>query len=68
MILDATAKVRCPHCGKKLTVHLDLSTPEESWLDDCGECKQSIAFSSLLRDGAFQITAQTPGTARKPSA
>lgn len=60
MILDATTKVRCPHCGKMLTVHLDLSTPEESWLDDCQLCKQSIAFSSLLRDGSFRITATTP--------
>jgi transcription elongation factor Elf1 len=60
MNLDVTTKVRCPHCGKKLTVHLDLSSPEESWLEDCQICKQSIAFSSLMREGTIKITATPP--------
>lgn len=60
MNLNVTTKVRCPHCGKKLTVNLDLSTPEETWLDDCQICKQAIHFSSLLRDGSFKITAEQP--------
>jgi transcription elongation factor Elf1 len=60
MNLKVTTKVRCPHCGKKLTVNLDLTTPEETWLEDCQLCKQSIHFSSLLRDGSFKITAEQP--------
>ncbi len=60
MILKVTTKVRCPHCGRNLTVRLDLSTPEETWLEDCQVCKQSITFSSLLRDGDLTITAKPP--------
>jgi transcription elongation factor Elf1 len=60
MNFTVTTKVRCPHCGKKLTVNLDLTTPEETWLEDCQLCKQSIHFSSLLQDGSFKITAEPP--------
>ena len=60
MMLKVTTKVRCPHCGKKLVVNLDLSSPEETWIDDCQLCKASIHFSSLLQDGSLKVTAESP--------
>ncbi len=58
MILNVTTKVRCPHCGKKLMVKLDLSAPEETWLEDCQLCKQSIFFSSTIKDDRIAVKAE----------
>jgi len=58
--MKVTTKVRCPHCGRNLIVHLDLSTPEETWIEDCQYCKASIAYSSLRKDGRVEVTAQQP--------
>jgi len=58
LILKVTTKVRCPHCGKNLTVHLDLTTSEETWIDECDICKQSIHFSSTMDNGRIAVTAE----------
>ena len=58
MILKVTKKVRCPHCGKNITINLDLSTPEETWLEDCQICKRSIHFSSVMNDGKLTVSAE----------
>ncbi|MEK7476534.1 MAG: CPXCG motif-containing cysteine-rich protein [Candidatus Coatesbacteria bacterium] len=58
MILKVTTKVRCPHCGKSLIVNLDLSQPEDTWIEDCPICKQSIHYSSAMANGKLEVTAQ----------
>jgi hypothetical protein len=58
MILNVTTKVRCPHCGKNLTIKLDPAAPEETWIDECQLCKQAIHFSTALKDGGLAVTAE----------
>ena len=58
MIRKVTTKVRCPHCGKNLIIDLDLTTPEETWIEDCQICKQSIHFSSVMDDRRIAVTAE----------
>lgn len=60
MILNVTTKVRCPHCGKNLVVKLDLSGPEETWIEECQLCKQSIYFSSKMDDNRIAVKAEQP--------
>jgi transcription elongation factor Elf1 len=59
-MLSVTTKVRCPHCGKNLLVSLDLSGPEETWLEDCQLCKQAIHFSSTVKDDRIAVKAEQP--------
>lgn len=58
MILNVTTKVRCPHCGKNLTIKLDPAAPEEIWIEECQLCKQAITFSSVLQEGRLAVTAE----------
>jgi hypothetical protein len=41
-----------------LLVHLDLAEPEETWIEECHLCKQSISFSSAINDGRISVTAE----------
>jgi len=58
LILKVTTKVKCPHCGRNLTVNLDLSTPEETWIDDCQLCSRPILFSSKRIEEKVAVTAE----------
>jgi endogenous inhibitor of DNA gyrase (YacG/DUF329 family) len=62
VILTVTAKVRCPHCGKNVTVNLDLAQPEDTWIDDCPLCKEAVQFSSQMEEGRLEVTAGRLGS------
>jgi hypothetical protein len=44
---DAT----CPHCGENIQLTLDLSVPEQSYIEDCPVCCKPMAVSYAAADG-----------------
>ncbi len=41
----------CPHCGELIELTLDLSVPEQSYIEDCPVCCRSMAVSYTSADG-----------------
>ncbi len=58
MILTATTKVRCPSCGKNLQVSVDISTPQEYFIEECKFCRESLQIASKTQDGRLVVTAE----------
>ena len=44
---DAT----CPHCWETITLTLDLSVPEQSYIEDCPVCCKPMLVSYTASDG-----------------
>ncbi len=44
---DAT----CPHCWETISLTLDLSVPEQSYIEDCPVCCHPLAISYTAADG-----------------
>jgi len=44
---DAT----CPHCGETIQLTLDLSVPEQSYIEDCPVCCKPMSVSYAAADG-----------------
>ena len=44
---DAT----CPHCWETINLTLDLSVPEQSYIEDCPVCCKPIVVSYSAADG-----------------
>jgi Cysteine-rich CPXCG len=44
---DAT----CPHCWETIELTLDLSVPEQSYIEDCPVCCKSMQVSLVAVDG-----------------
>jgi endogenous inhibitor of DNA gyrase (YacG/DUF329 family) len=41
----------CPHCGEPITLTLDLSVPEQSYIEDCPVCCKPLVVSYTSADG-----------------
>jgi len=41
----------CPHCGERIELTLDLSVPEQSYIEDCPVCCRPMAVSYTSADG-----------------
>jgi hypothetical protein len=41
----------CPHCGETVDLTLDLSVPEQSYIEDCPVCCRPMAVSYAAADG-----------------
>ncbi len=44
---DAT----CPHCWETINLTLDLSVPEQSYIEDCPVCSKPVTVSYAAVDG-----------------
>jgi hypothetical protein len=46
--MQEEAQITCPFCGESLTILLDLSLPEQDYIEDCQVCCRPIriAYSS----------------------
>lgn len=53
-MLETTAEVTCPHCGEMITLFLDLSLEEQSYIEDCSVCCRPMAVSYTTADGELQ--------------
>ncbi|MBB6094883.1 hypothetical protein HNQ60_003770 [Povalibacter uvarum] len=52
-MLETTAEVMCPHCGETITLFLDLSIEEQSYIEDCSVCCQPMTVSYSTADGGL---------------
>src|ERR1700719_270634 len=41
----------CPHCWETISLTLDLSVPEQSYIEDCPVCCKPIVVSYSAADG-----------------
>jgi hypothetical protein len=41
----------CPHCGEQINLTLDLSLPEQSYIEDCPVCCNPMLVSYSSEDG-----------------
>jgi hypothetical protein len=41
----------CPHCGETISLTLDLSVPEQSYIEDCPVCCRPMIVSYVAQDG-----------------
>ena len=45
--------VNCPCCGESITLALDLSVPEQSYVEDCSVCCALILVNYTADDGVL---------------
>jgi uncharacterized protein YbaR (Trm112 family) len=50
-MLETTAEVACPYCGETITLLLDLSVEEQSYIEDCSVCCQPMNVSYRVENG-----------------
>ena len=50
-MLETTAEVSCPYCGEAITLLLDLSVEEQSYIEDCSVCCQPMTVSYRAAEG-----------------
>ena len=41
----------CPHCGETIDLSLDLSIPEQSYIEDCPVCCKPMMVTYSSSDG-----------------
>lgn len=41
----------CPHCGESINLTLDLSVPEQSYIEDCSVCCRPMMVSYTAPEG-----------------
>ena len=41
----------CPHCGETINLTLDLSVPEQSYIEDCPVCCKPMMVSYSAHEG-----------------
>jgi transcription elongation factor Elf1 len=44
MLTLAEKEIICPYCGEQITVFIDDSIAEQSYIEDCSVCCQAINF------------------------
>jgi hypothetical protein len=50
-MFETTTEVMCPHCGETITLFLDLSVEEQSYIEDCSVCCQPMTVSYGASEG-----------------
>jgi Cysteine-rich CPXCG len=51
MSLIQGQQAACPHCGESITLTLDLSVPEQSYIEDCPVCCKPMVVSYSAANG-----------------
>jgi hypothetical protein len=60
-MLETTAEVACPYCGETITLLLDLSVEEQSYIEDCSVCCQPMNVSYRVDDGELAAVSVEAG-------
>lgn len=50
-MLETTAEVSCPYCGETITLFLDLSVEEQTYVEDCSVCCQPMTVTYTADGG-----------------
>jgi hypothetical protein len=53
-MFETTAEIGCPHCGEIITLFLDLSVEQQSYIEDCSVCCQPMTVSYSASDGQLE--------------
>ena len=52
--------IGCPYCGEAITVLLDLSVPEQEYIEDCQVCCRPIVFLVVAaEDGEASVSVRS---------
>ena len=43
--------ITCPHCWEQIEITLDLSEPEQTYIEDCSVCCRPIAIRVSAAEG-----------------
>ena len=60
-MLETTAEVSCPYCGETITLLLDLSVEEQSYIEDCSVCCQPMNVAYRVADGELAAVSVEAG-------
>jgi len=52
-MLEDTVTVTCPHCWESITLQVDLSAGDQSYVEDCPVCCAPILVAYTVTDGAL---------------
>jgi hypothetical protein len=50
-MLQDLVTVTCPHCWESITLQLDLSAGDQSYVEDCSVCCAPILVNYTVEDG-----------------
>jgi len=50
-MLQDTVTVTCPHCWESITLEVDLSAGDQSYVEDCSVCCAPILVNYTVEDG-----------------
>ena len=59
--LTTETEIGCPHCGETITVVLDLSVGEQTYIEDCFVCCRPISISYTAADGELESVTADAG-------
>jgi hypothetical protein len=60
--------IQCPHCGETITLVLDLSEGDQSYVEDCAVCSPILVNFSVDEDGPHRHLRRQGLQPRPPSA
>ena len=49
-LLQETEFISCPYCGEQFEIVIDVSVPEQSYIEDCYVCCRPIFLSVVVDD------------------
>jgi hypothetical protein len=50
-MLETSTEIMCPHCGEQITLFVDLSVEEQTYIEDCSVCCQPMQISYTAQNG-----------------
>jgi len=50
-MLETSAEVTCPHCWETITLTIDLSVPEQTYIEDCAVCCRPLSVHVVCDEG-----------------
>ncbi len=53
-MLTTTQTITCPCCWERIEIVLDLSAPEQQYVEDCFVCCRPIVIGFSARDGVVE--------------
>ena len=58
--MNPEMRLGCPYCGESITILVDDSIPDQSYVEDCEVCCRPIALHVRIdEDGYAEIEART---------
>jgi hypothetical protein len=51
-----TVAVTCPYCGEHIELIVDLSVPQQEYVEDCSVCCRPIVVAAEIDDDQARVT------------